>query len=266
MTELSISNFTRKKTLQKAQMQAEPGQRLEVRKKIRALRKNIVDSAPLSLYVHLTLPNCECSAPPPNGYEPFDDERIFFEMRNSRMVAHGQTRRLAARQLYEQDHLSYADIAIECGVTRATIMRWARADQWKRQDKTDRVDPSDPPIDRRALVARAWRHADRQLQHVEKRMRKRGNVDVPLDESARLIATLVKTLRELAALDRALLDPTDHHGDTPTQAEAAQTGARANELPRDADTLYEELAARMDRLRQDRDGNGSAGRPIAEPD
>lgn len=266
MTELPIATLTRSKTLSKLRAAQEDGRRREARKKIRAFRKNSIDSAPLSLYVHLTLPNCECSAPPPDGFDPFDEERILFEMRNPRMTAHGQTRRLAARRLFEMDHLSHAEIAKECGVTRATIMRWARADQWKRQAKKSDADKPDAPIDRRALVARAWKHADQQLQHVEKRLRKRGSVDVPLDESARLIATLVKTLRELAALDRALLDQTEHHVESETQASATQAGLRDGGLPRDADTLYEELAARMDRLRQNRDGHGSSGRSASEAD
>ena len=266
MTQLPISSPMPMKTLSKPRASKAANPRLEARKKIRDARKNIVDSAPVSLYVQFTLPNCECSAPPPDGHDPFDDERIFFEMRNPRMAAHGQTRRLAARRLYEHDHLSLADIAAECGVTRATIARWAKADQWKRIADTKNSDAQDAPLDRRALVARAWKHADRQLKQVENRLKRRGSVDVPLDESARLIATLVKTLRELAALDRALLDQKDLHAETETQAREAAAGVHAGELPRDADTLYEELAARMDRLRQDRDSHGTSGRTITEAD
>lgn len=171
------------------------------------------------------------------------------------MPAPDKARRDAMRRLYEHDQLTIAAIAAQCGVTRATISRWVRADGWTRKSGPDAG--RGEPVDRRALVARAWRNAERQLRLVEKKMRAHG--DTPLDESARLIATLVKTLRELAALDRALAD--NRNDDGGPRADHADSA-----IPRDLDTFYEELAARMDRLRQERDGNRIAGESSAGAD
>ena len=225
------------------------------RKKIFPSRKKIVDSAPVKLYVHITLPNCEHGTAA-GGLKPQARKPLIASQR-SPFMAPAKHRRAEARRLYEIDHLSTSAIAAQCGLTRATITRWARDEGWTR--KAD-APPADEPVDRRALVSRAWRNAERQLRIVEKRLRQHAQDDdsVPLDESARLIATLVKTLRELAALDRALAEQTDHHG--------SRAPHERSDIPRDLDAFYEELAARMDRLRQDRDSHGSAGGSSASLD
>lgn len=230
--------------------------RQQERKKIFQTRKKIVDSAPVKLYVHITLPNCEHGVLA-SGSLPAADIFLTALQRSPRM-APAKNRRAEARRLYENDHFSTGAIAAQCGVARTTIARWAREEGWAR---TTESPAPDEPFDRRTLVTRAWRNAERQLRIVEKRLRQHAQEDdtTPLDESARLIATLVKTLRELAALDRALAEQTDHHG-----------GPRAlherSDIPRDLDAFYEELAARMDRLRQERDSDGSAGGSTAGVD
>lgn len=225
------------------------------RKKIFPTRKKIVDSAPVKLYVHITLPNCEHGAAP-GGLKP-QVGRPPLASQRSPFMAPAKKRRAEARRLYEIDHLPTSAVAAQCGLTRATITRWAREDGWARKTEAP---PIDEPLDRRALVSRAWRNAERQLRIVEKRLRQHAQDDasVPLDESARLIATLVKTLRELAALDRTLAEQTDQHG--------PRAPHERSDIPRDLDAFYEELAARMDRLRQDRDGHGSTGGSSASLD
>ena len=216
------------------------------KKKFQTYRNNIVDSAPLCVYVHITLPYCEHSPAPCSSAAPFGLIHAA-DLRSSIMVAQDETRRKAAQKLYETDGASMTVIAAHIGVTRATIARWARLGQWQRKAPRE---PKEESIDRRALVTRAWRNAERQLRLVEKRVRAHAPDDAPLDESARLIATLVKTLRELTALDRTLAEDDTLH----ERANSSEGG----DIPRDLDALYQELAARMDRLRQERDSLGSS--------
>lgn len=230
--------------------------RMQTGKEFRSSRKKIVDSAPLCVYVQVNLPNCEQTGAAASQAARRNSMSVAW-MQSSPMTPSGQDRRRKAQRLYEHEQWSAAAIAKECGVTPGTIARWARADQWSRAP--GEASEGNAPIDRRALVARAWRNAERQLRAVEKRLRAHGAEDGPLDESARLIATLVKTLRELAALDRTLAEEGGMHG-----KQTAEPGS--GEIPRDLDAFYEELAKRMDRLRQHRDGHGIAERPAATID
>ena len=216
------------------------------KKKFQSNRNNIVDSAPLCVYVHITLPYCEVSPAPCHAEAPTGLIHAA-DLRSSIMVAQDETRRKTAQKLYEKDGAPISAIAAQIGVTRSTIARWARLGHWERQALRA---PQEGPIDRRALVTRAWRNAERQLRLVEKRVRAHAPDDAPLDESARLIATLVKTLRELTALDRTLAEDDSIH-------ERAKS-SEGDDIPRDLDALYQELADRMDRLRQERDSLGPA--------
>lgn len=229
-----------------------PGQR----KEFRSNRKKIVDSAPLCVYVQVNLPNCKQTDTARHTMALLPG----FSLRRTRsafMALMDKERRLKAKRLYEEGHLKSADIAAQCGVTAPTITRWAKMDRWTR--KPPQAEAVTEPVDRRALVARAWRNAERQLRAVEKRLRVHGGEDAPLDESARLIATLVKTLRELAALDRALAEDEIAHG--------KKTGKPGSgDIPRDLNAFYEELAARMDRLRQHRDRDANFERSAAGAD
>jgi Homeodomain-like domain len=220
--------------------------RLSHKKKFFYNRKNIVDSAPLHVYVCFTLPNCE------DGLRPratLQSRGLIHAaaLRSSIMMAQEEARRAAARKLYEIEQRPVSQIASELGVSRATITRWSRLGHWQRASSTGK---NHETIDRRALVTRAWRNAERQLRLIEKRVKAHAPDDAPLDESARLIATLVKTLRELTALDRSLAEDDSIH--------ARDNAAEGGDIPRDVDTFYQELAARMDRLRQDRDSGGPA--------
>jgi len=55
---------------------------------------------------------------------------------------------------------------------------------------------------RASLVDRLWRAADRQVREIEKRLRLDQEADAR-ERDARMLATMVKTLRELRALDAA---------------------------------------------------------------
>ncbi len=257
MTVLEIAKPLLLKTALPNALAKPPVPRRAARKKIFQTRKKIVDSAAVRLYVHITLPNCEHGAAP-GSLDLRGDHAVVTVQRSSSMPAAKSSRRAEARRLFEIEHLSSAAIAAQCDLTRATITRWARQEGWARKnDDASR----DEPVDRRALVMRAWQNAERQLKIVEKRLRQHALDDgsAPLDENARLIATLVKTLRELAALDRALAEQTDQQG-------GQRVPHERSEIPRDLDAFYEELATRMDRLRQNRDSSGSSGGSAASVD
>ncbi len=226
------------------------------RKEFQSNRKKIVDSAPLCVYVQVNLPNYEQTDPATGNGAPHQSESCV-GTRSAFMTSKDKERRLKARRLYEHDHLKFAEIAAQCGVTPPTIARWARTEKWVRI--AAHPDVKHETFDRRALVARAWRNAERQLHAVEKRLRAHGGDDTPLDESARLIATLVKTLRELAALDRALAEDEGAHGKSTNAPDSS-------DITRDLNAFYEELAARMDRLRQHRDGDANSERSTTSVD
>jgi len=62
---------------------------------------------------------------------------------------------------------------------------------------------------RKTLVARLWRMADQQVRDIEERLQLDGQEPVERERDARMLATMVKTLRELRALDaqQAKLEP-----------------------------------------------------------
>src|SRR5262249_23459915 len=58
---------------------------------------------------------------------------------------------------------------------------------------------------RKALVRRLWRSASRQAREIEERLLRAGAEPDARERDARLLAVLVKTLRDLTALDEARL-------------------------------------------------------------
>jgi hypothetical protein len=107
--------------------------------------------------------------------------------------------------------------------------------------------------DRAALVQRLWRTADRQVLEIEQRLQASGLEPTEREGNARTLATLVKTLRELAAFDEA----------------QARRGGKAHKddddddpVPRDIDEFRREIARRIDALVASRThgvGSGEAG-------
>jgi transposase-like protein len=111
---------------------------------------------------------------------------------------------------------------------------------------------------RTALVDRLWRAANRQVQEIEDRLavRKRaGGEDEIGERDARMLAVLVKTLRELAALNE-------------TNKEAAAAAAlpqpdpdHDDPVPRDIDEFRRELARRIEALVGSRRDGGVRSEP-----
>ena len=106
--------------------------------------------------------------------------------------------------------------------------------------------PSGKP-DRRGLLKRLWRAAERQIDDIEGRLARAAD---PGDEAprpepekdARALAVLARTLRELTALE--------------AEAKKRRKAKDQDGTVRDLDTFRRELARRLDRLREGGDGPG----------
>jgi hypothetical protein len=100
--------------------------------------------------------------------------------------------------------------------------------------------------DRASLVARLWRTAERQVQQIEQRLKAAGLEPTEREGNARTLATLVKTLRELAAFDAA----------QSARDKKAPNDDDDDPVPRDIDEFRRELARRMDAFVASRTGAG----------
>lgn len=111
--------------------------------------------------------------------------------------------------------------------------------------------------DRIKLVTRMMRTAERQVEEIEIRLAQDGHAPSDRERDARLMAVLVKTLRELTALD-ALHDS----GGQPQTDSGPEDDYDA--VPRELDDLRRELSRRLEAMAG---GNasgisGKAGGPI----
>jgi hypothetical protein len=103
---------------------------------------------------------------------------------------------------------------------------------------------------RAALVGRLWRAAEQQIDEIELRMRAAGLASADREGNARTFATLVKTLRELAAFDEAqrARKPTSQTMDDDDDP-----------IPRDIEEFRRELARRIESFIEDRSDPGVPG-------
>jgi hypothetical protein len=93
-----------------------------------------------------------------------------------------------------------------------------------------------PKAARVSLVNRLWSAAERQAYDIEQRLIAEKQAPDERERDARVLAVLVKTLRELAAFDA-------EHGET-------DVNEADDEFPRDADELRRDLARRIAGLRE----------------
>ncbi|MFG1229399.1 terminase gpP N-terminus-related DNA-binding protein [Xanthobacter wiegelii] len=177
-------------------------------------------------------------------------------------------RGVLARRLYLEG-ASMAEIRRQTGLSSATVYYWI--DRERGPDGTFLFNPvprrtahpvggrpakarTEKPSgnrsgkpDRRGLLKRLWRAAERQIDEIEGRLARA--VD-PGDEAprpepekdARALAVLARTLRELTALE----------AETRKRRKAKDQDGTV----RDLDTFRRELARRLDRLREGGDGAG----------
>jgi hypothetical protein len=89
---------------------------------------------------------------------------------------------------------------------------------------------------RRTIVARMWRTAERQVEEIEERLQLAGLDPGERESNARTLATLARTLRDLAAFDEARKPhkgkPQDKQNDEP--------------VPRNIDDLRRSLARKLE--------------------
>lgn len=96
--------------------------------------------------------------------------------------------------------------------------------------------------DRVSLVARLWRTAERQVRDIEARLAREQQKPTEREQDARVLAVLVRTLRELTSLDAA-------------RAQEKPDGGEANDECdiRDIDEFRRDLARRMDEIARGRE-------------
>jgi len=104
---------------------------------------------------------------------------------------------------------------------------------------------------RTAMVRRLWRAAEAQVRDIEVRLMRTELEPAARERDARALAVLVKTLRELTALDPQQPNP--------KTAAPAEGDADDDAIPRDMDEFRRELARRMDAFVDARLGRGVPG-------
>lgn len=176
-----------------------------------------------------------------------------------------------ARRLYLEG-ASMAEIRRQTGLSSATVYYWI--DREMGPDGTFLFNPvprrTAPPVggqpakardakapnpsgkpDRRGLLKRLWRAAERQIDEIETRLARAADPEAAprpdSEKDARALAVLARTLRELTALE--------------AEARKRRKAKDQDDTVRDLDTFRRELARRLDRLRAGGDGAGPAGEP-----
>jgi hypothetical protein len=153
-----------------------------------------------------------------------------------------------ARQMYA-DGVAFDAIRKACGMSTGALSYWIDGGPAKGERHLD-------PLPRRgirrrrtrgdrvALVARLWRTAEAQVRDIEERLMRNAQQPDDREKDARTLAVLVKTLRELSALDDA-----ESRGETEDD----------DDMPRDLDEFRRELARRMDAFVTERARAGVSG-------
>ena len=119
--------------------------------------------------------------------------------RRSPIRAHPPEVRERVRLLYEGTTKTISEISAETGVSRSTIMAWAKQDGWTRPPGAEPPRMRIGPDRHRRLTERLFQVFGRQLATLEKRSGKDAAAE---ERDARTLAVLAKTLDTMIALDR----------------------------------------------------------------
>lgn len=153
----------------------------------------------------------------------------------------------AARALITGTYQSLRTISAKTGVSYRNLRSLAKNENLQRPDGILVCQPdhshTSEAFDRRLhLLRRLWKAAENQMSDIEANLQAcQAGDPLAREKETRLMGTLVKTLRDLAALDNALHHKTD-------KAEEDTNDS----FPRDPEALRAELASRLERLRQQR--------------
>lgn len=90
------------------------------------------------------------------------------------------------------------------------------------------------------LVGRLWRTAERQVEEIEKRLAREDLAADDREGDARVLSVLVRTMRELTALDA--------DAKPPAQPKAAAASEDDDPVPRDIEEFRRRLAEKIDQL------------------
>lgn len=137
-----------------------------------------------------------------------------------------------AKRLYEGSTLSAAAIAQQVGIGRATVQRHAKLGGWTRADAAE---------ERRRLVGSIRQKAEREIVAASRALKAGGDPG----PAARTLASLVRTLRELAKYDEEQARSSGRSG-------SAEDGD-FNDFVADPDAFREALADRLEQLRDERE-------------
>lgn len=113
-----------------------------------------------------------------------------------------------------------------------------------------------PPA-RTRVVCQLWRAAEKQVEQVEARLEALGDEPQSLEREAKTLGIIARTVRDLIAIDEEK---------TKAKCGAKSDGEDTLGTARALIDFRRELAAKLDQLRAERSGNGTAGNALAEGD
>jgi AcrR family transcriptional regulator len=169
--------------------------------------------------------------------------------RQPKAMQHSPAEIAQARQMY-LDGVTVSQICKACEMSIGALYYWLDGGPTTGEHHLvplPRRNVGRPPARRRlsgdrvALVSRLWRTAEAQVREIEERLALNRQQPDERERDARTLAVLVKTLRELSALDDAK--------DAAKRGTAPQANTDDDDAgPRDIDEFRRELARRMDAI------------------
>jgi hypothetical protein len=155
-----------------------------------------------------------------------------------------------ARRLYTEGKTNKAIMA-ETGI--ASVWLLYQCLDGKLDDGSGQLPPPLPRrrdilgrgTDRKQLVRRLWRNAERQVDQIEQRLKKTKLASEEFERDARSLAMVVRTVRELSALDAA------------KRSKDNQQKPNDAPVPRNIDDLRRELARKLKALADEVPEHGS---------
>jgi hypothetical protein len=156
------------------------------------------------------------------------------------------------RRRYSPSAAADGDRRAESNCAAAVASRGPAEEMYVEPDRSSADDASPVTVEKRAaLFARAFRAAELQMDSIETAMKQLCATPAPFERTARALAMLNRSLRDILTLTKA---------DEMTPADEADDDA----IPRDMDEFRRELARRIQQLvdverRRESEGSGAGG-------